>query len=302
MRYYSILSADGDNRLAVEPLDGTLVDVTSLQPELADLEDLALAASLSGGSIDAITARILSSGDADRFDLAELMDNSRQAEGYYRLDRPFEPSEVWAAGVTYKTSEMERKRESATPDIYSEIYTADRPEIFFKATSDRCVGPFESVGIRGDSKWNVPEPELAFVLFRDEIIGYTIGNDMSSRSIEGENPLYLPQAKLYDRCCAIGPCFVTSESIGAVGELTILCTIDRDGEEVWRDETSTSLMARTCEELADWVQRHNLLPDMATILTGTAIVPPPEFTLREGDIVAITIDGIGVLENDVVVV
>ena len=302
MRYYSIISADGDRRLAVEPLDGTLVDLTSLQPELTELEDMALAASLSGRSIDDITARILSSGEADRFDLAELMDNSRQAEGYYRLDRPFEPSEVWAAGVTYKTSELERMRESDTPDIYSDIYAAERPEIFFKATSDRCVGPFESVGIRGDSQWNVPEPELAFVLFRGEIIGYTIGNDMSSRSIEGENPLYLPQAKLFDRCCSIGPCFVTSESIGAVSDLTIRCSIDRDGEEVWRDETSTSLMARSCEELADWVQRHNLLPDMATVLTGTAIVPPPEFTLREGDVVAITIDGIGVLENDVVVV
>ena len=302
MRYYSILSADGDNRLAVEPQDGTLVDVTSLQPELTELDDLALAASLSGRSIDDITARILSSGDADHFDLGELMDNSRQAEGYYRLDRPFEPSEVWAAGVTYKTSEMERKRESDTPDIYSKVYTADRPEIFFKATSDRCVGPFESVGIRGDSQWNVPEPELAFVLFRDEIIGYTIGNDVSSRSIEGENPLYLPQAKLYDRCCAIGPCFVTSESIGAVGELTILCTIERGEEVAWRDETSTSLMARSCEELAEWVQRHNLLPDMATVLTGTAIVPPPDFTLREGDMVSITIEGIGILENDVVVV
>lgn len=302
MRYYSLISADGDSRLAVEPLDGTLVDVTSLHPELTELDDLALAASLSGGSIDDITARILSSGDADRFDLAELMDNSRRAEGYYRLDRPFEPSEVWAAGVTYKTSELERRRESDTPDIYSQIYTAERPEMFFKATSDRCVGPFESVGIRGDSEWNVPEPELAFVLFRGKIIGYTIGNDVSSRSIEGENPLYLPQAKMFDRCCAIGPCFVTAESIGAVDELTIQCAIDRDGKEVWRDETSTSLMARSCEELADWVQRHNLLPDMATVLTGTAIVPPPKFTLREGDVVAITIDGIGVLENDVMVV
>jgi 2-dehydro-3-deoxy-D-arabinonate dehydratase len=302
MRYYSILSADGDNRLAVEPLDGTLADLTSLETELTELEDLALAASLSGRTIDDITARILESGDADRFDLAELMDGSRQAEGYYRLDRPFEPSEVWAAGVTYKTSELERRRESDTPDIYSQVYAAERPEFFFKATADRCVGPFESVGIRGDSQWNVPEPELAFVLFRGEIIGYTIGNDVSSRSIEGENPLYLPQAKMYDRCCAIGPCFVTPESMGAVGELTIRCAIDRDGEEVWRDETSTSLMARSCEELADWVQRHNLLPDMATVLTGTAIVPPPEFTLLEGDVVAITIDGIGVLENDVMVV
>ena len=135
----------------------------------------------------------------------------RDGDGYYRLDRPFEPPEVWAAGVTYKTSEMERQRESDTPDVYAKVFTADRPEVFLKATPDRCVGPFEDVGIRSDSEWSVPEPELAFVLYRGEIVGYTIGNDMSSRSIEGENPLYLPQAKVFDRCCSIGPCFVTAE-------------------------------------------------------------------------------------------
>ena len=302
MRYYALISADGDSRLAAESVDGVLLDLTSLDPDLTELDDLALAAALSGTNIDEIASRVLNSGDADKFDLGELMDYSRRGEGYYRLDRPFEPPEVWAAGVTYKTSEMERRRESGNPDVYSQVFAAERPEVFLKATPDRCVGPFESVGIRDDSEWNVPEPELAFVLYRHEIIGYTIGNDVSSRSIEGQNPLYLPQAKVYDRCCAIGPCFVTPETIGDVADLTIRCTINRDGEEVWRDETSTSLMARTCEELADWVQRHNYVPNMTTVLTGTAIVPPPEFSLMEGDEVAITIDGIGTLENDVTVV
>ncbi len=297
MRYYSLISADGDTRLAVEPLDGSLMDVTSLDPELTDLEDLALAASLSGGSIDDITNRILGSGDADRFDLAELMDNSRQAAGYYRLDRPFEPSEVWAAGGTYRTGDAG----SGGRDKPGKLPT-DRPEIFIKATPDRCVGPFESVGIRGDSEWNVPEAELAVVLFRGEIIGYTIGNDMSSRSMIGESLLYLVQAKVFDRCCAIGPCFVSTESMGPVGELTVSCSIERDGAEIWGEETSTSRMTRSCEELVDWVQRHNPLPDMATVLTGTGIVPPRESTLREGDVVSMAIDGIGVLENDVVVV
>ena len=150
-----------------------------------------------------------------------------------------------------------------------------------------------------DSDWNVPEPELAFVLFGGEIVGFTIGNDMSSRSIEGQNPLYLPQAKVFDRCCAIGPCFVTPNELNP-SDLEVACSITRAGEKVWSDRTSTSLMARSCEELADWLQRHNFVPNMTTVLTGTAIVPPPEFSLREDDVVTITIDGIGVLENTVI--
>ncbi|HJO83788.1 MAG TPA: fumarylacetoacetate hydrolase family protein [SAR202 cluster bacterium] len=302
MRYYSLISSDGDNRLTVEPRDGVLFDLTSVDPDLADLEDIALAAALTRTNMDDVVAGILEDGDADRFDLGEVMDNSRRGEGFYRLDRPYEPPEVWAAGVTYKTSAMERRRESDTPDIYSSVFRAERPEVFLKATPDRCVGPFDPVGIRGDSEWNVPEPELAFVLYRGDIIGYTIGNDVSSRSIEGENPLYLPQAKVFDQCCSIGPCFVSVETAGDVANLGIECSITREGVEVWRDQTSTSLMARSCEELADWIQRHNYLPNMATVLTGTPIVPPPEFTLLEDDVVTITIEGIGTLENDVQVV
>ena len=181
------------------------------------------------------------------------------------------------------------------------VYEAERPELFFKSTADRCVGPFEDVGIRGDSTWNVPEPELAFTLYKGKIVGYTIGNDMSSRAIEGENPLYLAQAKLYDRSCAIGPCFVPAEGFDPQN-VTINCRIERDGETVFTGETSTAQMARTCQSLADWLLRHNSVPDMTTVLTGTAIVPPPDFTLDEGDVVLITIDGIGTLENGVVVV
>ena len=301
MRYYTLVSNDGDARLVVETDNSIALDLTSVDPDLTDLTDLLLGASLSGMSVDEIANLVLESGNADRFDLGEVMGVSRTGEGYYRLDRPFDPPEVWAAGVTYKTSEMERQRESDTPDVYAKVFTADRPEVFFKASSDRCVGPFETVGIRPDSDWNVPEPELAFVLYRGEIVGYTIGNDMSSRSIEGQNPLYLPQAKVYDRCCAIGPCFVSAEDLDP-SNLGISCTIWRDDDERWSDTTSTSLMARSCEELSDWLQRANLVPDMTTVLTGTAIVPPPEFSLREGDLVAIAIEGIGELENEVVVV
>ena len=299
MRYYTLVSNDGDTRVVVETPRGMAYDLTSVEPDLVDIADLVQAGFLAGVATDDVANRLLSAGDADRFDLAEVMAGTRDGSYYYRLDRPFEPPEVWAAGITYKTSEMERMRESDTPDVYSSVYTAERPEVFFKATPERCVGPYEAVGIRGDSDWNVPEPELAFVLFGGEIVGFTIGNDMSSRSIEGQNPLYLPQAKVFDRCCAIGPCLVTADDLDP-SDLEIACSITRAGSEVWSDRTSTSLMARSCEELADWLQRHNFVPNMTTVLTGTAIVPPPEFSLREDDVVTITIDGIGVLENTVI--
>ena len=299
MRYYTLVSNDGDTRVVVETPRGMAYDLTSVEPDLVDMADLVQAGFLAGVATDDVANRLLSAGDADRFDLAEVMAGTRDGSYYYRLDRPFEPPEVWAAGITYKTSEMERMRESDTPDVYSSVYTAERPEVFFKATPERCVGPYEAIGIRGDSDWNVPEPELAFVLFGGEIVGFTIGNDMSSRSIEGQNPLYLPQAKVFDRCCAIGPCLVTADDLDP-SDLEIACSITRAGSEVWSDRTSTSLMARSCEELADWLQRHNFVPNMTTVLTGTAIVPPPEFSLREDDVVTITIDGIGVLENTVI--
>ena len=298
MKYYSLIGAEGDIRLAVEAQEGALADLTSVHHELEALEDLALAAAVSGQSMDTLARQIVEGGAPEEYSLAEIM----SGEGDVLPDMPFEPPEVWAAGVTYKTSEMERRRESETPDVYSMVYSAERPEVFFKATADRCVGPDDSVGIREDSNWNVPEPELAFVLYGGEIIGYTIGNDMSSRQIEGENPLYLPQAKVFNRCCAIGPCFVTAESIDDPHGLDVSCAITRDGEEVFSGSTNTSQMARTCEELAEWLQRHNDVPNMTAVLTGTSIVPPPDFTLQEGDIVSITIEGIGTLVNDVIVV
>ena len=302
MRYYKLTRANGETRLSVEAEDGVLIDLTSIDEEVTEFEDIALAASLAQRDIDEVTRGLLGRGLAEDYDLAQVLEESEDGTGDTWLSRPIDPPEVWAAGVTYKTSEMERRHESETPDIYSRVYVADRPELFLKATPERCVGPFESVGMRGDSQWNVPEPELAFVLFKGNIIGYTIGNDMSSRSIEGENPLYLPQAKVFDRCCAIGPCIATPELIGDPQNLTISSSIFRDGEQVFSGEASTAMMARRCEDLADWLQRHNVIPNMTTVLTGTAIVPPPSFTLHEGDVITITINGIGTLQNDVVAV
>ena len=302
MRYYRMTNVDGDTVIGVEAEPGRVTVLTDIKPEVTDIRDLVLAASVTGMSIDEIVTTLLDTGgEPESVDLDELLDGTRGEHGDYLLDRPIDPLEVWAAGVTYKSSEMERRRESSTPDVYSMVYQAERPELFFKSTAGRCVGPFEDVGIRADSSWNVPEPELAFTLYRGEIVGYTIGNDVSSRAIEGENPLYLAQAKLYDRSCAIGPCFVPAEGFDPQ-DVTINCRIERDGETVFTGATSTAQMARTCRSLADWLTRHNSVPEMTTVLTGTAIVPPPDFTLEEGDVVSITIDGIGTLENGVVVV
>lgn len=300
MKYYGLVSTRGERRLAVEYQEGVLADLTSVEPALDRLDELAMAASLSGDTIDSLASRVLETSTAETHSLEELARRSRSGAGGPRLGLPFEPPEVWAAGVTYKTSEMERRRESGTPDVYSKVYSATRPELFLKATPGRYVGPLDAVGVRSDSDWNVPEPELAFVVYRGRILGYTAGNDVSSRSIEGENPLYLPQAKVYERCCSIGPCFVTAESLADPHDLAIECVVARAGQEVFKGDTSTSLMARTCEELADWLGRHNPVPAMTTVLTGTAVVPPPDFTLQEGDVVTITIEGIGALENHVV--
>ena len=210
-------------------------------------------------------------------------------------------TEVWAAGVTYKRSEEARKEESGTPDIYARVYTAKRPELFFKANRRRVAGPDAPISIRADSTWDVPEPELALVINASaQIIGYTIGNDMSSRSIEGENPLYLPQAKIYANCCALGPAITPAWEIADPYNLAISLSIERDGQVYWQGETNTSELKRRFEELVGYLFLENDFPDGVMLCTGTALVPERHFTLQPGDIVQITIDQLGILRNPVV--
>ena len=217
------------------------------------------------------------------------------------LLRPSDDQEIWAAGVTYERSRVAREEESAKSGIYDRVYTAPRPEIFFKATPSRVVGPGEAVAIRGDATWNVPEPELALVINPAlEIVGYTIGNDMSSRDIEGENPLYLPQAKMYGRCCAVGPMIALGEAVPDAKQLTIHIAIQRGGQTVFHGNVNTSKIVRRYEDLVAYLGRDNLFPDGVMLLTGTGIVPGDDFTLESGDSVSITIDGIGTLQNPVV--
>jgi 2-dehydro-3-deoxy-D-arabinonate dehydratase len=210
-------------------------------------------------------------------------------------------TEVWAAGVTYKRSVDARVEESNTPDIYTRVYMAARPELFFKGQERRIAGPDEAISVRADSVWNVPEPELALVInSHAEIVGYTIANDVSSRSIEGENPLYLPQAKVYTGSCALGPGIVPAWEVPDPYSLTISMTIERDGQICWQGQTSTSELKRHLDELVEYLYREDEFPAGAILCTGTALVPDPPFTLQAGDVVQISIDHLGTLRNPVV--
>jgi len=207
---------------------------------------------------------------------------------------------VWAAGVTYYRSRDARIQESKSSgggDFYDRVYSADRPELFFKATPHRVVGPNGNVAIRDDATWSVPEPELTLLITPTErIVGYTIGNDMSSRDIEGENPLYLPQAKVYDRSCALGPCIlVTNSPLPRSTEIQL--EIRRRGETAFSGSTSLDAMKRDPASLVGFLYRNNSFPNGCFLLTGTGIVPPDSFTLKTGDEIRITITDIGTLIN-----
>jgi 2-dehydro-3-deoxy-D-arabinonate dehydratase len=217
--------------------------------------------------------------------------------------RPMAPvgaQPVWAAGVTFVRSRDARLEESRGLDAYDKVYLAERPELFLKALPGTARGPGEPIGVRADSSWDVPEPELAVVADRrGEIVAYTIGDDVSSRSIEGENPLYLPQAKLYRGSCGLGPCLVPVAEAPEPQDMKIALAIERDGAELFSDRCSVADMKRGLGELVDWLWRGQDLPLGAVLLTGTSIVPPPELTLRSGDRVRISITGLGELTNPV---
>jgi 2-dehydro-3-deoxy-D-arabinonate dehydratase len=207
---------------------------------------------------------------------------------------------VWAAGVTYyrsRNARMEESKDAGGGSFYDRVYAAERPELFFKATGRRVVGPGAAVRIRSDAKWSVPEPELTLLVNPvGEIVGYTVGNDMSSRDIEGENPLYLPQAKVYDGSCAIGPCILLSSE--PLSKATVIrIEIVRQDKTVFSGNTTLAELKRDPKELVHFLYRDNSFPQGAFLLTGTGIVPGDDFTLAIGDVVQITIDGIGTLEN-----
>jgi 2-dehydro-3-deoxy-D-arabinonate dehydratase len=243
--------------------------------------------------------------DDNLYEKIKILLSSEDIVKKYSIDEneilaPIGKQELWACGVTYLRSKVGRQEESLVAggaDFYAKVYEAERPEVFFKATAHRIVGHHEKVRIRKDSTWDVPEPELTLVVTSNgKIIGYTIGNDMSSRSIEGENPLYLPQAKTYDACASVGPCiFVTDEPLGK--DTQIQLEIKRNSIIEFSDKITISQMKRSVEELVSFVYRECSFPHGCLIMTGTGIVPENNFTLHSGDEIKITIDHIGSLVN-----
>lgn len=235
--------------------------------------------------------------------LQQVVDNGQAIPlSDVKLLAPLDNQEVWAAGVTYIRSKSARMEESeAAASCYDRVYASPRPEIFFKATPNRVVGPNGGLRIREDSKWNVPEPELTMVInSRKQLVGFTIGNDMSSRDIEGDNPLYLPQAKLYDECCGLGPAITPISAMPGKADISIDLRISRNGAEVFSGQTDAAQMAREFEDLLQWLGRDNSFPNGVMLLTGTGIVPDSDFTLLADDQIEIEIAGIGILRNHVI--
>jgi 2-dehydro-3-deoxy-D-arabinonate dehydratase len=237
--------------------------------------------------------------------LAVLVDHAGAApviDAPSELLAPVVSQEVWAAGVTYwrsRAARMEESKDAGGGSFYDRVYSAERPELFFKALGSRVIGPRGSVRIRKDSKWNVPEPELTLLISAGgKITGYTCGNDMSSRDIEGENPLYLPQAKVYDGSCAIGPCVLVSETPPAP-TASISIRILRGGAEAFVGSTTVSQIKRELPSLVEFLYRENTFPSGCLLMTGTGVIPPDAFTLALGDVIDITIEGIGTLQNTV---
>ncbi|MCX7664083.1 MAG: fumarylacetoacetate hydrolase family protein [Gemmataceae bacterium] len=245
---------------------------------------------------------ILSSPQPERL-AKELVADSTQTVSIREVTflAPVDQQEVWAAGVTYKRSKIAREEESVgAAQFYDKVYSAPRPELFLKAPAWRVVAPLQPVRIREDGRWNVPEPELALVISpTKKIVGFTIGNDMSSRDIEGENPLYLPQAKIYDGSCSIGPVITLASSMPSLAAAKIRLLIQRGGQTVFDGSTDTGMLNRTPESLVEWLTKELSFPYGAILLTGTGIVPPDDFTLARGDVISISIDGIGTLTNPV---
>jgi 2-dehydro-3-deoxy-D-arabinonate dehydratase len=234
-------------------------------------------------------ARAAATESAANFDLASVL-------------APIGNQEVWAAGVTYyrsRNARMDESKDAGGGSFYDRVYAAERPELFFKATGRRVVGPRGAVRIRSDAKWSVPEPELTLLInSAGDVAGYTIGNDMSSRDIEGENPLYLPQAKVYDGSCALGPCILLSAD-PLDKSTNIKLEVVRQGKTVFAGSTSLAELKREPQELAKFLFRDNSFPQGVFLMTGTGIVPGDEFSLASGDAIRIDIDGIGTLENHV---
>jgi 2-dehydro-3-deoxy-D-arabinonate dehydratase len=286
MRFCRFLSGNGVSFGTLK--DGWLFDLTGVDSEVfKDLSSLYTKAQAENSLVLSIAEDGMKKAKKVSYD-------------YGRLKIPIERAEIWAAGVTYLRSREARESETNTKGLYDYVYAAKRPELFVKDTGLRSRGPGEDVCVRSDSKWSVPEPELTIVCDEQaKVVGYTIGNDMSSRDIEGENPLYLPQAKVYRGSSAIGPVIVTPDEMPNPQSANIKMKISRNKLPVFEGSVNTSQMRRSIPELLEFLKRDNILSRFTLLMTGTSIVPPEEFTLQSGDFVEIEIENIGTLINPV---
>ncbi|GIX05804.1 MAG: hypothetical protein KatS3mg115_0207 [Candidatus Poribacteria bacterium] len=294
-------------RVGVLTREHTIIDVTT--EEAPDVLTLLRTSIEEEVSLNILVAEMQERAAASRPTIAPW--EQREALTYEMLDQPpdperphlllpLDPPEVWGCGVTYKRSSDMRDEDSRS-DIYSRVYFADRPEIFFKATAHRCVGPNDAIGIRSDSHLTATEPELAFVLGRGtQIIGWTLCNDVSAWDIERENPLYLPQSKIYNRCCAIGPVLATPAEIEDPYNLELSCQIFRNGELRWEGSVNTGQINKRFEELAEYLTRDNDCPIGTVVSTGTGIIVPNDLPLQPGDVVKISCPELGTLSNPVI--
>lgn len=276
-------------------------DPAGTTPRVGLLADESAVVDLSTAGWPSLTALL------ERDDLPTLLaplarEASRIPLGDVRLLAPVEHQEVWAAGVTYLRSKAARMEESDfSASAYDRVYVADRPELFFKAIAEKVAGPGQSIGVRLDSRWTVPEPELALVFnSQGRLAGFTVANDVSARDLEGENLLYLPQAKIYRNSCALGPWLEVGADEATARQWTISVRIDRDGQRVFDGLTEIGRIKRTFAELGEYLFRSQAFPSGAVLLTGTGVVPPDDFCLEAGDAVAITVSGIGTLHNPVI--
>lgn len=287
--------SDGTTHAAVV-MDGDVIDIAI--PEAQTVVDYIALARRQGKSLPELIDPIVQRGDRPR----QRLDEAAADVGQARLTIPVTPPEVWGCGVTYKKSAEFRDEDAAktAKGIYDYVYSAPRPEVFFKATAARCVGPAEPIVVRSDSEFTAPEPELAFVLnAAGEIVGYTVANDVSAWDIERENPLYLTQSKIYRGCCALGPVLVTPDEVGDANNLLLRCRIKRGGRTIFAGEVNTSRIGRTFAELIEYLTRDNPVPDGTVVCTGTGVIAEREHALQSGDVVEIDIEKIGLLSNPV---
>jgi 2-dehydro-3-deoxy-D-arabinonate dehydratase len=283
--------------LCVRARDDSLRPVGEETYSLSDVAELAPYCSTAGAST--LEEAVASFGTGDSIGELGRVQKAAIDDDRVHLRTPVRPDEVWAAGVTYERSRAARMHESTEKDIYQRVYEAERPELFFKATGSRVVGPGARVGLRGDSEWQVPEAEIALVLSAGgrQVLGYTLGNDMSSRDIEGANPLYLPQAKIFAGACALGPVVTSAAAIGDPYDIVLRLVIERNSKVVYEDDSSTSRLHVRLDDLTAYLARDNPIPAGTVLMTGTGMVPPDDFTLEAGDVITISAGGLGMLRN-----